>query len=325
MSKKQDIIDALNCREPRGSVPIWELEFHVWDAASGKHVILGPEFEKLSPAKQERALQTNADIFVQVCQELHHAAVTCPAGYWNVGPGQLAYFILPGDYKFKQVEALKRICPKDLLIAGNTGGVIGMPGADNYVQFAYKLYDAPQDIDKQAQDTLQAGLANVRRMKDCGADIVFTASDLADNHGPFYNPEQMRRFVYPYLADFAKEVKKLGLFSVIHTDGNLNDCVKDIAATGIHAMQAVDPVAGMDLKETLDKVRGKMCLVGNVDCGILLTSTPDRIYEDVRAKLQTCKSFGGWVLGASNAVQPEVPMQNYRAMIQAWVDYGKYA
>jgi hypothetical protein len=30
------------------------------------------------------------------------------------------------------------------------------------------------------------------------------------------------------------------------------------------------------------------------------------------------------VLGASNAVQPEVPMENYHAMIQAWKDFGPY-
>ena len=29
-------------------------------------------------------------------------------------------------------------------------------------------------------------------------------------------------------------------------------------------------------------------------------------------------------MGASNAVQPEVPMENYRAMIRAWKEFGQY-
>ena len=33
---------------------------------------------------------------------------------------------------------------------------------------------------------------------------------------------------------------------------------------------------------------------------------------------------GGFVLGASNAVQLEVPKENYLAMIQAWEEHGHY-
>ena len=44
-----------------------------------------------------------------------------------------------------------------------------------------------------------------------------------------------------------------------------------------------------------------------------------------RDLLVACKGDGGLVLGASNAVQPEVPIANYWAMIEAWQDYGRYS
>ena len=53
--------------------------------------------------------------------------------------------------------------------------------------------------------------------------------------------------------------------------------------------------------------------------------TPDDVYAATRDVLVACKAGGGLVLGASNAVQPEVPIANYRAMIEAWRDYGEYA
>jgi hypothetical protein len=43
-----------------------------------------------------------------------------------------------------------------------------------------------------------------------------------------------------------------------------------------------------------------------------------------RDLLHDCKPGGGFVLGASNAVQEQVPMANYRAMICAWEEWGKY-
>ena len=52
MSGADDMRAALECRMPQGAVPIWELEFQAWDAASGRHVVLGHEFEALSPSGQ---------------------------------------------------------------------------------------------------------------------------------------------------------------------------------------------------------------------------------------------------------------------------------
>ena len=53
--------------------------------------------------------------------------------------------------------------------------------------------------------------------------------------------------------------------------------------------------------------------------------TPEEVYAETRDLLLDCKAGGGLVLGASNAVQPEVPIANYGALIEAWRDYGQYA
>ena len=76
MSKKQDMLDALAGRHPAGAVPIWELGFHLWDKAPGRHIVLGNEFAALSPAEQERALYTNAEIMLSVSEALCFAALT---------------------------------------------------------------------------------------------------------------------------------------------------------------------------------------------------------------------------------------------------------
>ena len=60
---------------------------------------------------------------------------------------------------------------------------------------------------------------------------------------------------------------------------------------------------------------------GNVDCGLLVQGTPDGVYAATRKLLSTEGTTGAFVLGASNAVQDEVPIENYRAMIEAWRNY----
>jgi uroporphyrinogen decarboxylase len=113
------------------------------------------------------------------------------------------------------------------------------------------------------------------------------------------------------------------LYAILHTDGDINPCLEDLASSGIHALQAIDPVAGMDIRD-MRRVGGKVCLCGNMHCGLLLTGPARRVYEEARRLLQNCMAGGGFVLGASNAVFPETPIEHYRAMIRAWEDGGQY-
>lgn len=174
----------------------------------------------------------------------------------------------------------------------------------------------------QAERTFQGSLDAIRRFRDLGAGAVFTASDIADNSGPFFHPAQMERWIYPFLGRWAEAVHSLGMFGILHSDGNLAPYMDRLATSGVDAIQAIDPVAGMDMVETMKLVDGRVCLCGNVDCGLLLTGTPDLVFEATTRLLAACGSGGGFVLGTSNAVQPETPISSYRAMIAACREFN---
>lgn len=316
MSGCEDMKAALECRLPQGAVPIWELEFQAWDAASGRHVVLGHEFEALSPPGQEEAMVANAEIMLSVCGEMRYAALTGPNGYWNHAPGQLAYYCMPGESRFRQMEILRELRdPKDLMLIGTTGGIIG---ANYSMEFCCRLVDDPESIDALAEERLKNALGLARRFRDCGAEAVLCPADIADNSGPFFNPDQMNRWILPYLNKWSEAVRGMGLYSILHSDGNLTKYLDSIAATGLDALQAIDPVAGMDMRKAKEIVGDRLCLCGNVDCGLLLKGTPEDVHGATSRLLTELKGEAGFVLGASNAVQPDVPVGNYRAMIQAW-------
>jgi len=316
MTRIHDIRQALACRKP-ANVPVWEIEFHLWDAVAGRRLLLGHEFARLTAAEQERALQANAGIMAAAADELGFAAVTAPGGYWEHAPGQPAYFWLPDPARDAQVRILAGLAESRLLVAAESGGVLCMPGAADYMDFSYRLFDAPEQVDEQARATLRDGLERARRLRDLGVELLFTASDIADNHGVFFNPAQMERFILPYLREWAAEVRALGGWSVLHSDGNLDACVEALAESGLSALQSIDPVAGMDIRAVKRRVAGRLCLCGNIDCGLLLTGAPDQVRAATARLLADCAPGGGLVLGASNAVQPEVPLANYRALLAA--------
>jgi len=281
LTKRNDLLAAMDCRTPPTAVPIWELEFHAWNAVSGRHLIVGREFEALTAAEGERALHANAEILLAACEQLHHAALTVPNGYWEIAPGQPAYLWLP------PILAAEK--PADLTLAAVTGGIIGMPGASQYVEFSYKLFDAPEEIDEMARRALAGGLETARWMRDLGVEMMVSASDLADNRGPFYNPRQMDRFVWPYLRRWAEGVRAMDAFAVLHSDGDMTELLDGLADSPLHAWQAVDPTAGMDMRAAKDRVARRLCLAGNVDCGLLLTGAPEAVFDATRDLLTACK------------------------------------
>jgi uroporphyrinogen decarboxylase len=323
MSRLDDLKAALECRQPEGAVPLWELEFHLWDQASGKHVILGQEFQQLAAGEQERALHSNAEIILSVCEEFSFAGLTPPTGFWEWAPGVLAYYVLPEQARWEQLRILREMAPPDLMFISGSGGVI-TPPSQGYEEFAFRLYDAPDEVEDMARRTCNDGIEAAKRLRDAGCGAASASADIADNHGPYFTPAQMKRFVLPYMREWAEGVKALGLYPILHSDGNLTSMLDDLADSGLSALQAVDPIAGMDIAEAKRKVEGRLCLCGNIDCGLLHLGPPAQVYETTKETLASCKPGGGFVLGASNAVFRETPIEHYREMIRAWRDHGQY-
>lgn len=313
---------AFECRPPLNRVPLWELHFHCWDQASGKHLVIGREFEALSPQEQERALDENARIMEKVAKNYHYAALTIPDGYWETVPGVPSYYWLPEWARLALAQRLSR--STDFMVISACGGILGMPGPENYVEFSYLLHDSPERIDEMAQLKYSRGIARARQMRDAGVQAVYAAADLADNHGPYYSPRQMERYILPYLQRWAAAIREMGMYAILHTDGNINPILDDLLGSGINALQAIDPVAGMDIRQVKGQAAGKVCVCGNIDCGLIFTGPPETIYLATRQLLLDCMPGGGFVLGASNAVQKETPIEHYVALIDAWEDFGSY-
>lgn len=317
IKRTEDMEAALECRQPAGAIPVWELHYHCWGKISGKKYTFYEDFMKLSEQQKNNAIKQNAEIMAAESEQLGFAAVTVPDSPWGCP------YTLPKEYRH---DLARLLCSKtsDLMVVAACGSIIGMPGSEDYAEFCYRLVDNPEQIDEQCKSVLKKGIEKMKQFAATGVKAVYSASDMADNHGPFFKPEYMDRFILPYLHKWSEAVKAEGLYAILHTDGNIGPILNELAGTGIHAIQAVDPVAGMDMKKSLEATDGRVCLCGNVDCGLLLTGTPDQLYENAKNLIKSCKFTNGFVLGASNAVVAETPIENYLAVMRAWREFGRF-
>lgn len=92
---------------------------------------------------------------------------------------------------------------------------------------------------------------------------------------PFFTSEQFDELIVPYLKEVIAEYRRMGYYSIKHTDGNVMPILKQMADCKPDAIHSLDPQGGVDLKEVRRLVGENIALIGNVNCGLLQTGTEE--------------------------------------------------
>jgi len=183
---------------------------------------------------------------------------------------------------------------------------------------------AEPDLAHELMDmVLSVMLRIARRAIRAGADIIVLGDDYAGTRGPMFSPAVFRTFVLPRLKKMVDTIHEEGGKVVKHSDGSLWLLLDDMVGAGIDGLNPIEQVAGMDLGEVKRKYGSRLCLIGNVDCGHLLShGTTDEVEAAVRECIRQGAPGGGYMLSSSNSIHSGVKPENYLAMIAAGRKYG---
>ncbi len=165
----------------------------------------------------------------------------------------------------------------------------------------------------------------MRHAIEIGADVVLTGDDYAHRNAPIMSPQHFQEFVLPYLQEMVDLAKAHGVPFIKHTDGNIWPILDAIVDTGITAIDPLEPIAGMDIGEVKQQYGDRIAVVGNVDCGELLSrGTPEQVIEAVKETIAKASVGGGHILASSTSIHPAVKPENYQAMLESAREYGQY-
>ena len=144
--------------------------------------------------------------------------------------------------------------------------------------------------------------------------MAYLPNDVAFNAGPYFAPRVFEELVLPYAQPIFAETGKQGLMGVYHSDGNVTSLLDLIMATGAAGLQSIDPMAGMDIKEVKARTRGRLALIGNVQCNLLQEGPEEAIRASARYCLTHASPGSGYVFMASNSIFAGMPLENYHIM-----------
>jgi hypothetical protein len=198
-------------------------------------------------------------------------------------------------------------------------GDVAYPGSSPYLTtFLMAMRTDPGSVQRYMEVTTEGALAFIHAQIDAGVDGILGGNDWCFKTGPMFSLADFRTFFVPYLRRIVDACHDSGVPYIKHLDGNttvlLPSLVKEVGIDGYHA---IEPAAGMDIFALKREYGGVITLLGNLDCGELLSNgNPEQVAEQTRVILRGVSPGGGHVFGSSNSIHDAVRLENLYAMLE---------
>jgi uroporphyrinogen decarboxylase len=194
-----------------------------------------------------------------------------------------------------------------------------------FENFGLKLADDP-DLIRDLIDRLgssQLAVLEILLQYDC-VGTIWLPDDLCYNSGPVVAPKVYRRYVYPWYVRIRDRCHQAGIPVGLHSDGDLNRLLPDLVACGFDAIHPFEPPMN-DMVAIKRQWGDRIAVAGGIDLKeTLCHGTPQDVEREVRVRAAALAPGGGWLLGSSNSIPDFVPVENYRALLAAGLEYGRY-
>jgi len=230
------------------------------------------------------------------------------------------------DFDFSEFETVRRILPKGMKIIAVGGKVFSVAWEMmGFETFCLNLVTNLGLVQRLMERIAELQMQIFERMASFdGVGAMWLADDLAYATALMVSPEFYRNHLFPWFVEYKKVCQKYSLPLIFHSDGRITEVIEDLIACGINALHPIEPKA-MDIYELKQKYGSRVCLIGNIDLGETLSRGTSRmVEEEVRQKIFRLAPGGGYCIGSSNAITDYVPVENYRALLEASLRYGKY-
>lgn len=316
MTPRERFIRALERKPLKGRVPHFELVFYLTMEAFGK---VHPSHRNYSQwfqmTERERQLHREdiADIFIATAERYEHSAI-----FLHPNPSSL-------DETLRLIDIVREKSGYKYFLMIHGDATFSIPSGSEMVGFVYRLKDEPDKVKEEADFMVNRALERAEIIaKHGGLDGFALCSDYCFNTGPFLSPSLFSEFITPYLYKLIKGYRDMGFYVIKHTDGNIMPILDQLVQTNPHALHSLDPQGGVDIAEVKRLVGDKVCLIGNVNCGLLQTGTDEEVIESVMYALKNGMPGGGYIFSTSNCIYTGMSLERYELMLDIWRKEGNY-
>ncbi len=159
--------------------------------------------------------------------------------------------------------------------------VPGVTGAFSQIVFLRGLeksligiIDKPRELAKALEWRTELAINCIEELAQMGAECIWLGEGPASSS--IISPQQYQRFVLPFQKELIKAMRRKGIYSIIHTCGDINNSLHLIAETTTDAIDLDYPV---ELRKAIDTIGDKVCIKGNINPQELMDFSEKEIYQ----------------------------------------------
>jgi len=314
MTHKERFIAALERKKMSGHVPHFELVFYLTMEAFGKphpsHRNYG-NWANMTEDERQAEREDCADVYIQTAQRFEHDAI-----FLHPNPGS-------EEESMRLIDIIRERTGDEYFLMMHGDATYSIPAGSNMTDWVVRLVEKPDDVKADADRMVDNALERAERYKKHGGiDGWALCADYCFNDGPFLRPEWFAEFVTPYLTRLNAGYREIGHYSIKHTDGNIMPILDQLVDSKPDALHSLDPQGGVDIAEVKRLYGDKICLIGNVNCGLLDTGTDEECIESARYALKHGMPGGGYVFSTSNCVYYGMRLYRYELILDVWRKEG---
>ena len=317
MTPRERFIAALERRPLTGRVPHFELVFFLTMEALGRIHPLHRAFHQwgqMSAAEQELHLRDIAEVYIETARRYEHSAIFL---HGTLGSD---------EREMRLIDEVRRQSGDEFFLMMHGDATYSIPSGTEMTDFCVQLYEHPAEAKGQAARQIEQALERGHAFRRHGGlDGWALCADYCFNNGPFLSPAMFDEFITPYLADLIRGYRAQGWYVIKHTDGNIMPILDSLLLGQPHALHSLDPQGGVDMAEMKRRVGDRVCLIGNVNCGLLDTGTDGECVESARYALRNGMPGGGYIFSTSNCIYTGMRLSRYELILDVWRQEGNYS
>jgi len=223
-------------------------------------------------------------------------------------------------------------CEKEIMAVGHEKYICGgwellferMARLCGYEKLMIDLIMRPSEVRLLADKILHYNLIRIKRWCELNIDGVIIADDWGTQNNLMIKPELWRRLFKPYYQKMFDTIHQEGKHVFFHSDGYIIDIIPDLIECGVDVLFIQMWVPS--IKEVGRRFGGKVCFLADPDRQhILPFGTIKEVKHHVKQIVEIFGGFNGGLIGNASIDTPEVPIENIKAIYEAYKKYGEYS
>jgi uroporphyrinogen decarboxylase len=187
-----------------------------------------------------------------------------------------------------------------------------------FEKFMVLMYENPSLLGEILDKVTDYKIKMAEKTVKLGFKVGHTGDDLGTQVSSIFSPGMFRKILRPRMERLWKVWNDANIPIMFHSCGNITDFIPDLIDMGLSVLEPIQPC--MDL-EFLKKEYGKyLTFWGGIDTqSILPFGTPEEVKKMARDTIRILGRNGGHIIGPSQDVMEDVPLENVRALVETIV------